>query len=100
MACRIIAEVWESLGPSAMLEVYLCRSLPVKRKIDSSSGEPAANDALRISAVQERTEFVDKSRNGTTAPLLPSKNVPSYSPMNVIWPPRRFRVARMGKCFE
>src|SRR5262249_54209379 len=41
MACRIIAEVWESLGPSAMLEVYLCRSLPGKRKIDYSWGEPA-----------------------------------------------------------
>src|SRR5262245_59085283 len=34
MACRIIAEVWESLGPSAMREAYLCRSLPGKRKID------------------------------------------------------------------
>src|ERR1035438_6784337 len=27
MACRIMAEVWESLGPSAMLELYLCRCL-------------------------------------------------------------------------
>src|ERR1035438_3752074 len=31
MACRIMAEVWEILGPSAMVSLYLCRHLQARR---------------------------------------------------------------------
>src|SRR5450755_658355 len=45
MACSIMAEVWESLGASAIVELYLCRHLPVR---ESSTVDPASRRQQRV----------------------------------------------------
>src|ERR1700693_2275548 len=45
MACRIIAEVWESFGPSAMVQVFLCRCLPAREKSNPLNLEPVKRSA-------------------------------------------------------